>query len=334
MVILAVALAFASVFLLTTGLLTRQTDPVETRLEAIRAGVRPQAAALNLPFFERAILPLFAAVAGFILKLLPLTWVKATGKRLVWAHNPMSLPTFVLIWAAFAAGVPVLAVLLAGSVGADTFLTVVIVAVGVFLGGVTPQLWLGMKVADRSYRARKQLPDALDLMTSVLASRPVRHISLGALGAERTRESILEAFDEGASVVSYMGHGGIHLWASENVFNNDSVALLAPQAPQPIVNALDCLNGYFHFPFFDSLAEELLKADAKGAVAVFAPSGLSLNEPAHELHKALLRELFEGEHARLGDAVLAAQAKFLETGSFSELLAIYHLFGDPALELR
>ncbi len=176
--------------------------------------------------------------------------------------------------------------------------------------------------------------DALDLMASVLAARDVRHISLGSLGAERTRQSILEAFDEGASVVSYMGHGGIHLWASENVFNNDSVALLAPQSQQPIVNALDCLNGYFHFPFFDSLAEELLKADVKGAVAVFAPSGLSLNQPAHELHKALLRELLEGGHERLGDAVLAAQAKFLETGSFSELLAIYHLFGDPALPLE
>ncbi len=176
--------------------------------------------------------------------------------------------------------------------------------------------------------------DALALMASTLASRWVRHISLGTLGPERTRESILEAFDEGASVVSYMGHGGIHLWASENVFNNDSVALLSPQSQQPIVNALDCLNGYFHFPFFDSLAEELLKADGRGAVAVFAPSGLSLNEPAHDLHRALLQELFEGGHPRLGDAVLAAQAKFLETGSFSELLSIYHLFGDPALPLE
>jgi hypothetical protein len=176
--------------------------------------------------------------------------------------------------------------------------------------------------------------DALDLTSSVLASHSTRHISLAALGAERTRESILDAFDEGASVVSYMGHGGIHLWASENVLNNDSVPLLALQTQQPIVNALDCLNGYFHFPFFDSLAEELLKADAKGAIAVFAPSGLSLNQPAHELHKALLRELFEGRHTRLGDALLAAQANFLDTGSRAELLAIYHLFGDPALQLK
>ena len=32
--------------------------------------------------------------------------------------------------------------------------------------------------------------------------------------------------------------------------------------------------------------------------------------------------MLEGGHERLGDAVLAAQAQYLETGSFSELLAI------------
>ena len=166
MVLIAVALAFASVFLLTTGLLRRQTDPVEARLEAIREGVRPQASGLDRPFAQRAILPLLASLANLIVKLLPSTWVQATAKRLVWAHNPISLPAFVLIWAAFASVVSVLAVLLARSAGTDPFLTVMIVAGGVFIGVVTPQLWLGMKVNDRSYRARKQLPDALDLMTT------------------------------------------------------------------------------------------------------------------------------------------------------------------------
>jgi hypothetical protein len=41
-----------------------------------------------------------------------------------------------------------------------------------------------------------------------------------------------------------------------------------------------------------------------------------------------------GEHARLGDAVLEAQKRYADTGAFPELLAIYHLFGDPALELH
>ncbi len=63
------------------------------------------------------------------------------------------------------------------------------------------------------------------------------------------------------------------------------------------------------------------------------PSGLGLNGPAHLYHKALLSELTSGEHRRLGDALLAAQEIYADTGAFSELLSIYHLFGDPAMAL-
>ena len=41
------------------------------------------------------------------------------------------------------------------------------------------------------------------------------------------------------------------------------------------------------FSFFDSLAEGLLKAEGRGAIAAFSPTGLSLNTPAHRFHKAL-----------------------------------------------
>ena len=93
---------------------------------------------------------------------------------------------------------------------------------------------------------------------------------------------------------------------------------------------MNCLNGYFHFPYFDSLAEALLKENDKGVIAAISPSGLSLNAPAHRYHKALLQELVSGQHQRLGDAVLAAQKAYANTGAFPELLSIYHLFGDPA----
>jgi hypothetical protein len=48
----------------------------------------------------------------------------------------------------------------------------------------------------------------------------------------------------------------------------------------------------------------------------------------------LLRELTNPARLRLGDALLAAQGAYAETGAFPELLSIYHLFGDPALRLR
>jgi hypothetical protein len=37
---------------------------------------------------------------------------------------------------------------------------------------------------------------------------------------------------------------------------------------------MNCLNGYFHFPYFNSLSEELLKAEGKGIIAAFSLSGL------------------------------------------------------------
>jgi Peptidase family C25 len=83
-----------------------------------------------------------------------------------------------------------------------------------------------------------------------------------------------------------------------------------------------------------SLAEELLKADGKGVIAALSPSGLSVDAAAHVYHKALLQHIVSGQHERLGDALLAAQRDYADSGAFPELLSIYHLFGDPALRIR
>jgi hypothetical protein len=176
--------------------------------------------------------------------------------------------------------------------------------------------------------------DAEEIAQTLLASRNPRRIYLRSLGTEAAKQAILDAFDEGAGLLSYMGHGGIHLWASENIFDLSSVKTLSPQPQQPLVLTMNCLNGYFHFPYFNSLAEELVKAEGMGAIAAVAPSGLSLNEPAHRFHKAILGELVSRRHRRLGDAFLAAQSDYATSGVFTELLSIYHLFGDPALTLK
>ena len=97
---------------------------------------------------------------------------------------------------------------------------------------------------------------------------------------------------------------------------------------------MNCLNGYFHFPYFNSLSEELLKAEGKGIIAAFSPTGLSLNGPAHRFHKALLQDVVHANHDRLGDAILAGQTVYAHSGAYPELLRIYHLLGDPALKLR
>src|SRR5262249_24998587 len=188
-------------------------------------------------------------------------------------------------------------------------------------------------VADNADLAGDFEAEADDVASSVLASRPVAKLYLRDLGGG-TRSAIHDAFDSGPAIVNYVGHGGIAVWASENVWNNLDVNSLAPQPQQPLLLTMNCLNGYFHFPNLNSLAEQFLKAEGKGAVAAFAPSGLSMSDAAHRYDKLLLREITAGGHERLGDAFLAAQNAYADSGDFPELLSIYHLFGDPALTIR
>ena len=188
-------------------------------------------------------------------------------------------------------------------------------------------------IADNADRGGSFEADADEIASSVLRQREVEKVYLRDLQGG-TRATILAAFDNGPSLVSYVGHGGTAVWASENVFNNIDVANLSAQAQQPLLLTLNCLNGFFHFPPLDSLAEAFLKAEGKGAVAAFSPSGLSVNDAAHLYHKAVLEEIESGRHQRLGDAILAAQNTYANTGAMPELLSIYHLFGDPALRFR
>ena len=150
------------------------------------------------------------------------------------------------------------------------------------------------------------------MAATVLASRNPKKIYYSVEGPN-TRARILQAFDDGASLMSYIGHGSTTNWASEGFFKTNDIPALLPQAQQPLVLTLNCLNGFYHFPAFNSLAEALLKAEGKGAVAVFSPTGLSVNAPAQVLYKAVLREIVSGDHVRIGDALLAAQEAYAET---------------------
>jgi hypothetical protein len=134
--------------------------------------------------------------------------------------------------------------------------------------------------------------------------------------------------------VSYVGHGGAAVWASENVLNTWDAPSLPGQSRLPVLLTLNCLNGYFVANNHDALAEALLKAPGRGAIAAVSPSGLSLDAPAHQYHRALVAEVTSGTHARLGDAVLAAQKTYAQSGLMPELLAVYHLLGDPATRIR
>ena len=130
-----------------------------------------------------------------------------------------------------------------------------------------------------------------DEIATLLPSRTVEKLYLTQLGAAATKAAVRNAFDSGLSLMSYVGHGSSGLWASEGILRSPDVASFAPQPAQPLVLTMTCSNGYFLSPFNNSLAERLVLADHKGAIAAFSPSGLSLNDAAHVYHRAVVSEL-------------------------------------------
>jgi Peptidase family C25 len=89
-----------------------------------------------------------------------------------------------------------------------------------------------------------------------------------------TRQELLDRLNAGPALVNYLGHGAVEVWRGGMLTSTDA-RILTNGLQFPVVVSMTCLNGFFHDVNSESLAEALLKADAGGAVAVWASSGLT-----------------------------------------------------------
>ncbi|MEM1204893.1 MAG: C25 family cysteine peptidase [Acidobacteriota bacterium] len=157
-----------------------------------------------------------------------------------------------------------------------------------------------------------------------------------AADLEASRQLLFQALDTGATLVHYGGHGGLDRLSatSPGLLNMNDIPNLANGGRTPVLTAVTCNVGLHGLPVADSLAEALILEPEAGAVAVFAPSGLSEHHDAEDLGDRLFRELFQQRRDRLGDAVRSALSSTASTGAPPELLKTYQLLGDPALEIQ
>jgi len=97
---------------------------------------------------------------------------------------------------------------------------------------------------------------------------------------------------------------------------------------------MTCLNGYFVMPTSRSLAEEMLLADGAGAVAAFAPTGMTDAQVQNLLDQGFTEAVFQTGIVRLGEAVHAAKETLLVNTTGQEDTAnSFSLMGDPAMTL-
>ncbi len=153
------------------------------------------------------------------------------------------------------------------------------------------------------------------------------------LPAAEVRARVLAAFDEGRLLVHYAGHGSGTAWASEPLFTDADVAARAAHARLPIVVSMNCLNGQFAFPSWESFGEVLVETPGRGAIAFWGSSAMTEAASQRRLSRAFAEALVGGRTTTLGDAILAGYAAVEDVGNYQDLLHSWVVLGDPALQL-
>jgi hypothetical protein len=151
----------------------------------------------------------------------------------------------------------------------------------------------------------------------------------------RARAELFARWNEGASLITYVGHGALDLWAAGPLLSTAHVGDIKNGARLPILFTPTCLDGFFNHPRADSLVEELLFKAEGGIVAGVAPTGVSFTQAQDALMRALWDELFSGARPTLGEAMMRAKQKLaVDSREFGEVIVTFGLLGDPALVPR
>ena len=144
------------------------------------------------------------------------------------------------------------------------------------------------------------------------------------------RGQIINALNQGPSVVNYYGHGSVDVWTGAGLLDSALAESLTNTDRLSLFVMMTCLNGYAHDAYIDSLAESALKAQHGGAVAVWASSGFTEPQPQFGMGSEFYRQLFGTQSLRLGQATRNAKAATTDL----DVRQTWILFGDPTMRIR
>ena len=145
---------------------------------------------------------------------------------------------------------------------------------------------------------------------------------------------VLETWQAGYQWIIYFGHGSITEWGSEQYLSTEFVEQLPDQVTPPIVLQFTCLSGLFTHPEVESLSESLLWKRGGGAIALLAPTSLTLPGDQKYLSQKIVEQMSSSSNRRLGDLLLDAWQETFELPiEINDVLRTFVLLGDPGLLL-
>ncbi|MBT3310423.1 MAG: hypothetical protein HN931_04425 [Desulfobacterales bacterium] len=178
-----------------------------------------------------------------------------------------------------------------------------------------------------------------DLLASMISPEySISKVYMSDYTFNQAKNLTLNGFNNGALLINYIGHGapyliGVYGWY-DGLLTSFDMPLLNNGDRLPVLTALTCLVNKFTWPGYDNLGESLVMHDSGGAIAVWAPTGLSNNSHALVLGKEFMKAMLVDKEPVLGDIVLRSLEKLSEIGGAQIELDVYTLLGDPALRVR
>ena len=146
---------------------------------------------------------------------------------------------------------------------------------------------------------------------------------------------VIDGFNDGASIVNYIGHGGGGRWASSRMLDfADPEQNLTNISQLPLVISMTCYTGSFDGNK-NSLAEELLRSENGGAIATIAATSIGLLDGDYLLNAEIFDVIFNKQTRNFGAILGQAKTQFLiNAPKFLDLAEVFTLFGDPAANLK
>jgi hypothetical protein len=177
--------------------------------------------------------------------------------------------------------------------------------------------------------ANLHVPNRFEVSKIYLVEFPLR------AGGEKpeAREALIGAFNSGSLIIDWIGHGSPGLWADEHIFRrSQDLPRLNNARRLPLIYTASCSIGFFDDPSYESFAEELLRTNQRGGIAVIsatrevtAGANAALNEKVYDL-------LLGSDSVGIGEALYTA--KYLRHVPTASNDRSYILFGDPSQILQ
>ena len=146
---------------------------------------------------------------------------------------------------------------------------------------------------------------------------------------------VIDAFNDGASLVNYIGHGGGGIWSSSRMLDfEDPEQNLTNISQLPLVLSMTCYTASFDSSR-NSLAEELLRSENGGAIAVIGATSIGLLQGDYLLNREIFDVIFQQYTVNIGAILAEAKTQFLiNAPGYLDLAEVFTLFGDPATRLK